>query len=106
MIREITTPGDMKEGAMKEGAMKEDALRELTRHILPYWAEKTIDEKDGGFIGRIDGNNTVVPDAPKGLVLNARILWTFAESALFLEDETYGELAERAGAASAPEIES
>ncbi len=88
----------MKEGAMKEGAMKEDALRELTRHILPYWAEKTIDEKDGGFIGRIDGNNTVVPDAPKGLVLNARILWTFAESALFLEDEKYGELAERAGA--------
>lgn len=88
MIDDVSTPE----------ALKKDALRELTRHILPYWAEKTVDEIDGGFIGRIDGGNILIPEAPKGLVLNARILWTFAEGALFLEDEKYGELADRAGA--------
>ena len=78
--------------------LRADAYRELTQHILPYWAEKTVDETHGGFIGRIGSDNQVDANAPKGLVLNARILWTFAESALYLEDESYGHLADRAGA--------
>lgn len=47
-------------------------------NILDYWINHTIDEKDGGFFGRIDGDNAVVHGAPKGSVLNARILWSFS----------------------------
>jgi mannobiose 2-epimerase len=46
--------------------------------ILRYWMLSTPDEQHGGFIGRIDAANIPHPDAPKGLVLNCRILWTFS----------------------------
>lgn len=47
------------------------------REILGYWITNTIDPR-GGFFGRIDQNNIADLDAPKGAVLNARILWTFS----------------------------
>lgn len=37
-----------------------------------------IDEENGGFYGQIDGNNQLYPDADKGVILHARILWTFS----------------------------
>ena len=46
--------------------------------ILSYWAKNTCDNVNGGFIGRIDENNNSYPDAPKGSVLNSRILWAFS----------------------------
>jgi mannobiose 2-epimerase len=46
--------------------------------ILRYWMRSTPDEQQGGFIGRIDAADNPHPDAPKGLVLNCRILWTFS----------------------------
>lgn len=48
------------------------------RNILSYWSVQCLDEKNGGFIGAIDNNNVHHWDAPKGVVLNSRILWTFA----------------------------
>lgn len=54
---------------------------ELTDRILPYWIEKTPDAAHGGFIGRIDGENRVVPDAHKSAILNTRILWSFSAAA-------------------------
>ncbi len=36
------------------------------------------DVKYGGFHGRIDGYNNIIANAPKGGILNARILWTYA----------------------------
>ncbi len=46
--------------------------------ILSYWQQYTTDTVNGGFYGKINNNN--VPDitAAKGVVLHARILWTFA----------------------------
>jgi len=46
--------------------------------ILAYWMRNTHDPVNGGFTGRIDENNIPYPDAPKGAVLNARILWAFS----------------------------
>jgi mannobiose 2-epimerase len=63
---------------------------------LPYWVENTIDEEHGGFVGKIRQNGERVPDAAKGCVLNARILWTFAAAYRLLGDVRYLELAERA----------
>lgn len=39
---------------------------------------KTPDHLNGGFVGRIDNDNLIISHAPKGSVLNARILWSFA----------------------------
>lgn len=51
---------------------------ELEVNIVSFWKSKMIDEANGGFHGRMDGANQIISDAPKGLVLNARILWTFS----------------------------
>ena len=62
---------------MNAATYREEMKQEL-RSILQYWMLNTPDEEQGGFIGRIDGNDLPHPDAPKGLVLNSRILWTFS----------------------------
>jgi len=56
---------------------KAELNTELSR-IIHYWAQHTPDEVNGGFIGRIDSTDRAVADAPKGSVLNARILWSFS----------------------------
>ncbi|MBN2812847.1 MAG: AGE family epimerase/isomerase [Bacteroidales bacterium] len=66
--------------------MKDEMRDELTRNILPFWMHKTIDSESGGFVGQIDGRGNVVKGAPKGGVLNARILWTFSAAFNTLSD--------------------
>jgi cellobiose epimerase len=51
---------------------------ELHENILPFWMNKMSDPLQGGFYGRMLSDGTVIPDAPRGAVLNARILWTFS----------------------------
>ena len=62
---------------MNAAVYREEMRKEL-HSILQYWMLNTPDEKQGGFIGRIDGNDRPHPEAPKGLVLTSRILWTFS----------------------------
>ena len=47
-------------------------------NILKYWMEIAPDRNGGGFFGRINNSNVVDMSAPKGAVLNARILWSFS----------------------------
>lgn len=68
----------------------------LTENILPFWTDKMTDVENGGFIGRISGNGEVFADAPKGAVLNARILWTFASAYRLLGNAGYLQTAKRA----------
>lgn len=49
----------------------------------------------GGFYGRCDGQNIVHPDAPKGAILNSRILWAFSAAFRVTGDEKYLEKAQR-----------
>ena len=51
---------------------------ELENNILPFWMNRMIDNEYGGFHGQITGNGQRVVHAPKGAILNARILWTFS----------------------------
>jgi mannobiose 2-epimerase len=76
--------------------IKSELTDELTQNILPFWINKMTDEKNGGFYGQINGKNQLVPDAPKGGILNARILWTFSSAALHLKNPFYLKTAERA----------
>ncbi|QNE42413.1 N-acyl-D-glucosamine 2-epimerase (plasmid) [Hymenobacter sp. NBH84] len=69
--------------------------RELSA-ILSYWSTHTLDEEYGGFQGKIDSDNRVVPHAPKGSVLNARILWTFSAAYNATHHADYLPLATRA----------
>jgi mannobiose 2-epimerase len=68
---------------------------ELKKNILPFWNE-TIDNENGGFLGRILNNGKTVKDSPKSAVLNTRILWTYSAVYNKYKKELYFELAKRA----------
>ncbi len=68
----------------------------LETNILPFWQERMVDYQQGGFYGRIDGYDTLHPDAEKGAVLNARILWTFSAATRLFHKMPYRILATRA----------
>lgn len=76
--------------------LQQQLTDELTQNILPFWMKKMVDEKRGGFFGRMTGENQLMPDAPKGGILNARILWTFSSAALHLQSAEYLAMATRA----------
>ena len=75
---------------------KSEARVLLKANILSFWQERMVDYRQGGFYGRIDGYNVLHPDAEKGAVLNARILWTFSAAARVLNNTPYRILAARA----------
>lgn len=62
---------------MKDKMFRQELLSDLTDNILPYWLDRMYDG-NGGFYGRRDGKDHLHPDAPRGAILNARILWTFS----------------------------
>lgn len=74
---------------------RHEATQEL-ENILQYWIKHTVDNTNGGFVGRIDHNETVYPDAPKGSVLNSRILWSFSAAYNLTQNKTYLPVAQRA----------
>jgi len=65
-------------------------------NILSYWKRFTVDERNGGFFGKIDNDNHVDYSAPKGSVLNARILWAFSAAYNLRADTELLEIADRA----------
>jgi mannobiose 2-epimerase len=69
---------------------------ELLSDILPFWLKYTIDEDHGGFRGQISNDLTIDPHADKGLILNARILWTFSKAYSVYRDPVYLATARRA----------
>ena len=64
--------------------------------ILAFWMQHTVDEQHGGFRGQVDFSNNVIETAPKGSVLNARILWSFSAAYNLTGNTTYLSYAERA----------
>ena len=50
----------------------------VENNILRFWLDRMQDHENGGFYGRIDGNEVLHKDAEKGAILNARILWSFS----------------------------
>lgn len=69
---------------------------DLTGNILPFWIRHAPDRERGGFIGEIDDALTRHPEADKGLVLNARILWTFAAAHRIYREPAYKAMADEA----------
>ena len=75
--------------------LKNEVQEVLTKNILPYWINRMTDSR-GGFYGRINGNDELVPEADKGAILNARILWTFSAAYRLLRRKDYLQVATRA----------
>lgn len=65
-------------------------------NILTYWQQYTPDPENGGFYGKIDHENKVYANAPKGSVLHARVLWSFSAAYNLQANTTYLQQAERA----------
>ena len=76
--------------------LKNEVSDNLTGNLLPYWSKNMVDKVNGGFYGRIDGNDKVYPNDVKGGILNARILWTYSSAYRIYKDTAYLRLATRA----------
>ena len=72
------------------------ALKKEMENILQFWQNSSLDIEHGGFYGRIDYKNRVIPNSTKGIILNTRILWTFSAAFNFFKREEYLEIANRA----------
>ncbi len=80
----------------REVQLGKEVRENLTGNILKYWTTRMVDSRNGGFYGRIDFRDKVYPEAEKGGILNARILWTYSSAYRVLRDTSYLRLATRA----------
>ena len=80
---------------MDKAQYKQEVTQEL-KDILNWWTTHAGDTVNGGFFGKIDNNNTVDEQAPKGAVLNARLLWTYSAAYNLTHTAQYLQMAERA----------
>jgi mannobiose 2-epimerase len=71
-------------------------VKQELHNILDYWLHFSPDTLNGGFVGKIDNDNTRDYSAPKGSVLNARILWSFSAAYNLDTDQKYLLNADRA----------
>lgn len=62
---------------LKTQTLKDEVTACLNDNILSFWL-KMQDEENGGFYGQMTGEGTLVKNANKGGILNARILWAFS----------------------------
>jgi mannobiose 2-epimerase len=81
---------------MDRRKLRKSIEQELRGNLLPFWRERSLDHGRGGFIAEMTNNGTLREDAPKGLILNARLLWTFSALYRELGDKRDLDLARRA----------
>ena len=72
------------------------AMNEVTGNILPFWLTHGVDHESGGYYGEAAHDGTPDRAADKCLILNARLVWTFAAAYRVLRDDRYLQEANRA----------
>lgn len=72
------------------------AKHDLENNLLPWWENYPVDINGSGFHGAVDKDNQPVLDAPRFIVLNARLLWTFSAAFEATKNQKYHKLALRA----------
>ncbi len=68
----------------------------LVEHIIPFWCGPAVDREHGGWMAWLSNDLQADRTKPKGLIVNARILWTFSAVHRFRAEPIYREMAERA----------
>ena len=76
--------------------MKREMQDVLENNILRFWLDQMMDYEHGGFYGRMTHDGELHPEAEKGAILNARILWAFSAAFRVLKHPEYLEAATRA----------
>jgi len=79
-----------------QAALRVEIESELRNNLVPFWREHSVDHDRGGFIAEMANDGSVLEDAPRGLILNTRLLWAFAALHRHLGDTSDLELARRA----------
>ena len=64
--------------------------------ILEYWMQYAVDKNGEGFYGVVNDKNIPDPNAPKAIVINSRILWTFSAAHQLFPNKAYPVVAKRA----------
>lgn len=70
-------------------SFREALEQELHQGILPYWTRRVFDPESGTFTPRIDGNNRIDPNGTHSIILQTRILWTFAAVTRLIRGKQY-----------------
>ncbi|MEO1624488.1 MAG: AGE family epimerase/isomerase [Bacteroidota bacterium] len=81
-------------GSKEQLTFRQDMQSELAA-LLSWWMQHMMDKR-GGFYGRMDSPHQLQVQADRGLVLNARILWTFSAAARQCNNTTYANTAHHA----------
>ena len=61
---------------MDTSLFRKEVLSELEGDILPFWL--SLRDPSGGFYGEVTSDGNVLAEAPRGEILNAWIIWSFA----------------------------
>ncbi len=89
-------PNSKSNDKMTNDQFRASAQQVLENNILRFWQTRMVDTEHGGFYGRIDGHNVLHPEAERGAVLNARLLWSFSAAYRVLLKPEYLQLATHA----------
>lgn len=63
---------------MQQAELRAAIEAELRGNLLPFWRERAVDPASAGFIAEMAHDGTVRREAPRGLILTTRLLWTFS----------------------------
>ena len=72
MLNYMTTTGTTTAELLAAKGLAAEMKKELVENILPYWMRKMCND-EGGFYGRITGEEVLEPTAPVGGIMTARI---------------------------------
>ncbi len=67
--------------------MIEEVRNHLINDIIPFW-KGLRDDEFGGYYGYMGYDLKLEKRAPKGCILNSRILWFFSNAYTLLKDES------------------
>lgn len=71
----------------KTDILLSEVKNELENNILNFWTK--MEDPQGGYYGQMTADGTIVKDAPRGAILNARILWTWSKVYRKLQKKEY-----------------
>ncbi|RAK07883.1 mannobiose 2-epimerase [Halanaerobium saccharolyticum] len=83
---------------MKKNLLEEfaDSVTKEKDNLLTFWLNNSIDKDYGGFYGEVSVSNKAQTKADKALILNSRILWSFANAYREDKNPDYLKMADRA----------
>ena len=79
---------------LKMSSFHQEVRDNLTSNILTFWLR--LQDPRGGFYGEVLADGTVQKDAPRGVILNARLIWAFSAAGRALQDSALCAAAARA----------